>query len=537
MHCPINHVKTRSLLYKFGILHQWSHIIDGLQHGFDIGISGQPTNTLIFPNHNSSKLDPDFISNYIEGEVKAGRYSTAFSPADLESIIGPFRTSPIGLVPKPGSTKLRMIQDLSYPRNDPHTPSVNSLIDASQFPTAWGSFVNTSQMILSLPQGCELASFDISSAYRLTPILPAQQNWTCVAWNDKVWVDHAVMFGMASSAGVFGAVADMLVALYNAAGFGPISKWVDDFLVARLPGQSWTEEEFIGLTADLGVPWNEAKLRKFAKVQRYIGFDWWVDEKAVGFPTEKLSKTLALLDTWLIDGARFSGKEAAALHGKLVHVSTIYPLLRPFLPPIASFAGRFSSQRAHLFPTRSVTRSLRRFVSLLPLLPTVLPLRKPLPRDVNWWGDASTSFGVGVVVGSHWAAWRWAPGVKVGPRQSRDIGWAEAVAVELGLRMVVKLGLNLPGALLVRSDNDGVVTVVNKGRSRNAATNTILQHIYTILAENGMDLHASYVSTHENISDALSRGDVEHFLKSCSSPMSHLTITLPPHLSPLLRPL
>ncbi|EKM74593.1 hypothetical protein AGABI1DRAFT_95523 [Agaricus bisporus var. burnettii JB137-S8] len=86
---------------------------------------------------------------------------------------------------------------------------------------------------------------------------------------------------MASSAGVFGAVADMLVALYNAAGFRPISKWVDDFLVVRLPGQSWTKEEFIGLTANLGVPWNEAKLRKFAKMQRYIGFDWWVDEKAM----------------------------------------------------------------------------------------------------------------------------------------------------------------------------------------------------------------------------------------------------------------
>jgi hypothetical protein len=32
------------------------------------------------------------------------------------------------------------------------------------------------------------------------------------------------MFGMSSSAGVFGAIADMLVAIYMAAGFGPISK-------------------------------------------------------------------------------------------------------------------------------------------------------------------------------------------------------------------------------------------------------------------------------------------------------------------------
>jgi hypothetical protein len=33
----------------------------------------------------------------------------------------------------------------------------------------------------------------------------------------------------------------MLTAIYQAAGYGPIMRWVDDFLVIRLPGQSWTE--------------------------------------------------------------------------------------------------------------------------------------------------------------------------------------------------------------------------------------------------------------------------------------------------------
>ncbi len=67
------------------------------------------------------------------------------------------------------------------------------------------------------------------------------------------------MFGMLSSAGVFGAVANMLVAIYNAVGFGPICKWVDDFFVIHLPDQCWTEADFINLTADIGVPWSLAK--------------------------------------------------------------------------------------------------------------------------------------------------------------------------------------------------------------------------------------------------------------------------------------
>ncbi|OSC96257.1 hypothetical protein PYCCODRAFT_1343752, partial [Trametes coccinea BRFM310] len=52
------------------------------------------------------------------------------------------------------------------------------------------------------------------------------------------------------------------------------------------------------------------------------------------------------------------------------------------------------------------------------------------PADIGWWGDASSSFGIGVVVSQFWGVW-----VSVGPGQRFNIGWAEAVAVELGLLM------------------------------------------------------------------------------------------------------
>jgi hypothetical protein len=78
------------------------------------------------------------------------------------------------------------------------------------------------------------------------------------------------MFGLASSAGVFGAIADMLVALYKAAGFSKILKWVNDFFVIRLPNQDWTEQDFMALTAAFGVPWSAKKMRPLSTVQRYI---------------------------------------------------------------------------------------------------------------------------------------------------------------------------------------------------------------------------------------------------------------------------
>jgi len=130
---PIDPVSTEHLLLSLNIYDKWKHIITGLHEGFDMGIKHPPEHTIMFDNHASSRIDPEFISSYIENEEAIGRYSRAFAPKVLEGIIGPFRTSPIGLVPKPGSSKFRMIQDLSFPRNNPQVPSVNVAINSDDF--------------------------------------------------------------------------------------------------------------------------------------------------------------------------------------------------------------------------------------------------------------------------------------------------------------------------------------------------------------------------------------------------------------------
>ena len=116
-----------------------------------------------------------------------------------------------------------------------------------------------------------------------------------------------------------------------------------------------------------------------------------------------------------------------------------------------------------------------------------MPLPSPLPVDLNWWGDASSSFSIGVMLGTYWAVWKWAPGFLVGPRRVYDIGWAEAVAVELGLRVAINRHFLSSGPVsgqtfLVRSDNAGIVFVTNKGRSRSWETNQILKHMYLLQA-------------------------------------------------------
>ncbi|KAJ3504948.1 hypothetical protein NLJ89_g7672 [Agrocybe chaxingu] len=109
-------------------------------------------------------------------------------------------------------------------------------------------------------------------------------------------------------------------------------------------------------------------------------------------------------------------------------------------------------------PSRRHNGDIRWVLNLLDITPNEIPLMPSEPTDIDWWGDASTSFGIGVTVGSLWAVWMWRDGIKVGPKQHFDIAWAEAMAIELAFRLALDAGLLCPGHYLVRSDNAGNLT-------------------------------------------------------------------------------
>jgi len=45
---PLIASKLEETLHKFGIYKDWMHIISNIRNGFDVGVSGTPTATLIF---------------------------------------------------------------------------------------------------------------------------------------------------------------------------------------------------------------------------------------------------------------------------------------------------------------------------------------------------------------------------------------------------------------------------------------------------------------------------------------------------------
>jgi hypothetical protein len=147
-----------------------------IQQGFNMGVNSDIPFIYTPPNYKSALDNPDTIKSHIAKEQAAGRYSGPFSKSCLESIIGPFRSSPLGTVPKsdtPGD--FRIIQDLSYPRNDPFHLSVNAEINSDDFPCDWGTFHEVCNIVCNAPPCTQAATMDVDSAFRCCPITPLQQ--------------------------------------------------------------------------------------------------------------------------------------------------------------------------------------------------------------------------------------------------------------------------------------------------------------------------------------------------------------------------
>lgn len=138
---PLKATAFDAALRRYGLLSRYPTLVSHILNGFPIGLDIPPlTSSYLPPNHYTTGGQAAIIQTKIDAEVALSCMSGPFSVADAELFCGgPIRTSPLGLVPKPGAiaNAWRMIQNLSF-RGSPGF-SVNDLIDSDDFPTRWGS--------------------------------------------------------------------------------------------------------------------------------------------------------------------------------------------------------------------------------------------------------------------------------------------------------------------------------------------------------------------------------------------------------------
>jgi hypothetical protein len=301
-------------------------------------------------------------------------------------------------------------------------------------------------------------------------------------------------------------------------GYGIIIFWVDDLTICRYPinfsppwRYSFDLDDICELATYLGVPFSVKKLSPFSSMTRYVGFLWCWDTKIVSLPEEKRLSVQEKV-TSALKMEKVSLKALHSLSGSLSHVSMVVPEGRSNLRGLWTLLSSMSSSSSNPHVQRSWSPSSRRDLEWWNTYLTTADITmrlctEPTPDDSFCvFSDASTSWGIGIVIGSEFDRFKLTEGWETWEGEPKDIGWLEFIAVELAIFFLLSTRRLRNRHFLVHVDNQGVVGAWNARVSRNTAQNTVLGRIIRMLLRAQCFVTMEYVSSGENPADAPSRG-------------------------------
>ncbi|OBZ73565.1 hypothetical protein A0H81_06526 [Grifola frondosa] len=507
------------------------------------------------------------IGRIVAHELKAERYLGPLSRAEVESLIGPFQSSPLGIIPKTKPNTYRLIQDYSFPRTPtPLYSSINSAINSSDYPCTWGTFTTFCLLLARLPPGSQAAVRDVAEAYRNIPLASSQWPGTVVRVDedDKFVIDTSTSFGCKPNAGVYGNVDDAACDIIRSVGMGPISKWVDDHVFIRIlcifigeynrrrkewhrkiaaaggrhheGGRIWyggdrlpdgRTEEFdedmsfpiVDLSHDSPRPATDTgfsyNLQDINRVTTRLGIPW-QESKDIDFANEfpytgfvwNISAQTVAISPEKKEKYRaaITAWQASRMHA-LREVQQLY--------------GKLLHASLVIPAGRAYLTNLEAMLGIFgdrPFMPRTPPLR---PLMTSSGGSTSSrahpfigqfpapafsdaSSGVGIAIVIN-GRWRAWRLLPGWKRDGREIGWAEAVGFELLVQTILQHNDEHPH-FKVFGDNKGVVEGWWNGRSRNRQVNAVFRRVHAKLDDCGCVAHSRYVVSASNPADDPSRG-------------------------------
>ena len=177
------------------------YVINGVKNGFRIGYAQEKRKSAT-SNLLSAMLHPEVVAKYLEGEIEIARLVGPFQRGSLPQV----HFSPFGVIPKKGQDSWRLIVDLSSPRGS----SINDGIKEDLASIAYVSVDTVINRILQWGPGTILAKTDVKSAFRIVPVHPSDRWLLGLQWNNKIYIDTVLPFGLRSAPKIFNAVADAL---------------------------------------------------------------------------------------------------------------------------------------------------------------------------------------------------------------------------------------------------------------------------------------------------------------------------------------
>ncbi len=313
-------------------------------------------------------------------------------------------------------------------------------------------------------------------------------------------------------------IANAVVDIWRSEGVFPVPKYEDDLKAFRFPSNTGTFRDgdyaydydratMMSRVESLNVPWHAEKGDKsFVFTTTFIGFLWDIPGKLVSLPEEKRLKFRERVRQFLdaFSGHRCYLLDVDKIHGSLCHVAFVHQDGNSRLPSLSNFAASFKgNEYTTRYPPPSVFTDLKWWLAKLsiPHFTRSLHPRGPM-QDLHLFIDASTSWGIGILIGGQWAAYQLCPDWKI---PGRDICWLETIAIEILAYFLRAMGLQNVH-LQINSDNKGAMGANEKGRCPNWHINLSVRRTYTVFSECLISPSYHYIESKSNPADPILRG-------------------------------
>ena len=151
------------------------------------------------------------VEEYLKEEVSLGRMVGPLPPLLRTSCY----ISTFGVIPKSHqANKWHLIVDLSFPKGR----SINDGIPKHLCSLKYISIDDAVQKILSQGRGTLSAKIDVKSAFRLLPVHSSDQHLLGMIWNNALYIDTCLPFGLRSVPKLLNLLADLLAWYWNREG-------------------------------------------------------------------------------------------------------------------------------------------------------------------------------------------------------------------------------------------------------------------------------------------------------------------------------